>query len=45
VLFAAAPELMKVLTKKRAVHWRAGSQVLIRVRSVPRKVKDRLERK
>jgi ABC-type uncharacterized transport system permease subunit len=45
VLFAAAPELMKVLTKKRAVHWRAGSQVLIRVRSVPRKVKDRLKRK
>jgi ABC-type uncharacterized transport system permease subunit len=45
VLFAAAPELMKFVLKKRAVHWQPAERVLTRFRSLLSKLRDRLKRK
>lgn len=45
VLFAAAPELMKLLSKKRAVHWQPAERVLTGLRSGLSRVRDRLKRK
>jgi ABC-type uncharacterized transport system permease subunit len=45
VLFASAPQLMKSISKKRAVNWRMASLVLTKFRSVLKKIGDRLRRK
>jgi ABC-type uncharacterized transport system permease subunit len=45
VLFAAAPQLMKFLSKKRAINWRTANHVLTKFRSVLKRVRDRLRRK
>ena len=45
VLFAAAPQLMKFLSKKRTVNWRTAGRVLTKFRSVLKKVGDRLKGK
>jgi len=45
VLFAAAPQLMKLLSKKRTVNWRTTRASLMRFRSVLKKIGDRLKGK
>ena len=45
VLFAAAPQLMKSLSKKRAVNRRTAGQVLTKFWSVLKKVGDRFRRR
>jgi simple sugar transport system permease protein len=45
VLFAAAPQLMKSLSKKRAVNWQTANHILTKIRSVLKKVGDRLRRR
>ena len=45
VLFASAPELMKFILKRRAVHWQPAERVLTMFRSTLDKVRERLKRK
>jgi simple sugar transport system permease protein len=45
VLFAAAPQLMKFLSKKRTVNWRTTGHILTKFRSVLKKIGDRLKGK
>jgi simple sugar transport system permease protein len=45
VLFAAAPQLMKSLSKKRAVNWQTANHILTKIQSVLKKVGDRLRRR
>jgi ABC-type uncharacterized transport system permease subunit len=45
VLFAAAPQLMKSISKKRTVNWRTARHVLTKFRSALKKVGNRLKKK
>jgi len=45
VLFAAAPKLMKLLTRRRAVNWRKAGHVLTKFQSILKKTGNRLSGK